>query len=145
MKKFMLSLIAFAFVAIATAQVTDSTATAAVVNTTTEVSDDSLLKLNIYKFCDALGIPSSYNARYENIILTLCDAGVIIIKPETNPYVDGKPLGLKFDDGRTDMCYMYIGTGPQNEILKRNILKNRNLFVNGKLPAANAKKWQVVN
>lgn len=110
----------------------------------TVISDDSLMKLNIIKFCDALGIPSEYNVRYKNIILPLCDAGVIVIDPKTNPYTNGSTLNLDLGNGRTDLCYMYIGTAQQNEILKRNILANRNLLVKGKVTNQTAKRWKVV-
>ena len=101
--------------------------------------------MNIFNFCKAVGIPSDYNKRYEAIILPLCDAGKILFDKKSNPYVSGTSIADTMNiGGRSFDCYLYIGTGPQNETLKRNILANRKLIVHGKVSAQNAKKWKVV-
>ncbi len=111
-------------------------------------SSQDLMKLNIFDFCKAVGVPADYNKRYEAIILPLCDAGKMMFDKKSNPYVSERKPFLAVDtmkiDGRSIDCYLYIGTGPQNETLKRNILANRHLLVKGKLSLQNAKKWKVV-
>ena len=37
------------------------------------VSDADLMKMDIFHFCKAVGVPAEYNKRYEAIILPLCD------------------------------------------------------------------------
>ena len=101
---------------------------------------------DIKSVCKELGINPDYNKRYEDIILPLCDANKYLFDKTTNPYVSGENANDIIDtkNGRKNICYWYIGTSQQNEILIRNLYKNRELIKKGKLTAANAKKWVVV-
>jgi hypothetical protein len=108
------------------------------------ITDSTLMEMNIFDFCKALGIPSEYNKRYEAIILPLCDAGKFLFDKKSNPYVS-KQESLPIDiNGRSLDCYLYIGTGQQNETLKRNILANKHLIIKGEVSLQNAKKWKIV-
>lgn len=117
-------------------------------------TDDEIRKMNIFDACKALGVNPDYNKRYENIILPLCEAGVIMFPASSNPYgemtydsfdpVSGRPI-YKHEDGRVVYmdCYYYVGTGAQNATLIRNMVANKHLIKDGKLVAGATKKWRV--
>ncbi len=103
-------------------------------------SDAELMKMDISDFCKAVGISTDYNKRYEAIILPLCDAGkMLFFDKESSLALDTMKI-----EGRPRNCYVYSGTGLQNEILKRNILANRQLIVKGRLSLERARKWKVI-
>jgi len=108
-----------------------------------KLPDSVLVKMSIVKFCNELGIPSQYNKRYEAIILPLCDAGIHLFNAENNIYCKGVNE-KNITNGRSEICYCYVGNSIQNEILKRNILANRQLIKNGFLSVQDAKKWKIV-
>ncbi len=139
------------------AQVT-SASTDGGLDTTKVVSvptDDEIRKMNIFDACKALGVNPEYNKRYDDIILPLCEAGVIMFPASSNPYgeaiydsfdpVSGRPI-YKHEDGRVLYmdCYYYVGTGAQNATLIRNMVVNKHLIKDGKLVAGAAKRWKVV-
>ena len=109
------------------------------------ITDADILKMNIFEACKTLGVNPEYNKRYENIVLPLCDAGIVLFDGSMNPYVDGSDEGhLKEGLGDRWNCYSYIGTGPQNQKLIRNLVANKHLIENGTIAEANAKKWKIV-
>jgi hypothetical protein len=89
-------------------------------------------KRSLERALQSVGSPSGYDARYEAVILPLCRAGINLFT-ECN-----------FSKDSPEYCYCYSGTEEQNHKLKRNIVKNRNLFVKGKIPEENLKKWVIV-
>lgn len=94
----------------------------------------ALLSKGLIGAMQELGIPSSYNARYD-LIFQLYDAGIVLFDAASNsPVMSGKPPSK----------YWYVGNPSQNRKLLRNIVENRHLFKNGKLPKENAAKWKVV-
>ncbi len=115
------------------------------VNTAIVTPPDSILmKMNIIEFCQALKIPSEYNKRYESIILPLCEAGVYLFTAENNKYCRGIDKNTMMGE-KHQICYCYVGNSIQNELLKRNILANRQLIgKTGILSTVHAKKWKVV-
>ncbi len=128
-----------------------------VLDTTKIVSaptDDEIRKMSIFDACKALGVNPDYNTRYRTIIIPLCEAGVIMFPASSNPYgemtydsidpVSGRPT-YKQEDGRVIYvdCYYYVGTGPQNATLIRNMVANKHLIKNGKLVPGAAAKWRV--
>lgn len=105
-------------------------------------SDKELLQMNIFELCEALDLPAEYNARYQEIILPLCEQGIIIFDGSLNPYVtednylDIQEYGLS--------CYKYVGTAEQNAKLIRNLVHNRHLIKNGRL-AEDLRTWEIVD
>ncbi len=108
-------------------------------------SEEELLQMSIFELCEALEIPAEYNARYQAIILPLCEEKVILFDGSLNPYVIDDAADLDLIDKLELSCYFYIGTAEQNAKLVRNIVKNRHLFKDGKLTDTAAKKWVIVN
>jgi hypothetical protein len=78
-----------------------------------------------------LGIPSSYNDRYD-LIHQLYENGIVLFDGTLNKYSN---------DGKITK-YKYIGNREQNAKFKSQIIINQNLFVNGKLATENIAKWQ---
>ncbi len=93
-------------------------------------SDKELLEMTMLELFEVLGIPGEYNNRYHNIIIPLCEEGVVIFEEKGNT---------------NSSCYKYIGTIAQNAKLARNIIKNRHLFKDGKLLPNAAAQWQIVD
>ncbi len=107
-----------------------------------KLSDDSLMKMDMDDFCKTLEIKPGHKKILEAIILPLCDAGIYLFNAQNNEYCYGLDE-RKSIEGRPAICYCYMSTHIQNEILKRNILKNRKLIVNGVLSAKNALEWKI--
>jgi len=113
-------------------------------------TDDEIRAMNIFDACKALGVSPVYNERYDAIIMPLCAAGVIMFPASSNPYSDPKSDGAtralitEYNGPEYADCYWYVGTGPQNATLIRNMVANKHLIKNGKLVPGAAKKWKVV-
>jgi hypothetical protein len=108
--------------------------------TSSDYSDQELDKINLKEVCRIIGISSNYKDRYEFIILPLCEHGVKIFDGKLNKYVNGTDIASL----EKNFCYYYIGNILQNAKLKRNLIKNRHLFKDGKLIKNAAKLWVVV-
>jgi hypothetical protein len=105
------------------------------------VTNDSLQKMSLKQVCAVLGVNYDYNNRYERIILPLCKVGIVLFDKNSNPYTKDLPVAVGVENSN---WYYYIGTSKQNESLKRNLIANRNLIINGTLSLSNARRWQVV-
>ncbi len=105
-----------------------------------QISADSLEKMNIFQVCKAIGISGVYADRYYEVIVPLCEAGIMLFDAKSNQYADADEV-----KNNVHSCYWYVGSGPQNEKLARNLLANRELFQNGKLIPGAAKKWKIVD
>jgi hypothetical protein len=100
----------------------------------TDREAQALLSKGLIGAMQELGIPSSYNARYD-LIFRLYDAGIVLFDAASNsPVFSGKPPSR----------YWYVGNPSQNQKLLRNIVENRRLFKGGKLPEQNVARWKVV-
>jgi hypothetical protein len=100
--------------------------------TSSDYSDQELERMSLKEICQVIGISFNYNDRYKLIILPLCEDGVKIF--------DGKLKSINEEP----TCYCYIGNVLQNAKLKRNLIKNRHLFKDGKLIKNAAKFWVVI-
>jgi hypothetical protein len=105
------------------------------------LTKEDLQKMSLLEVCSALDIPGAYGLRYKEIIFVLDRVGIYIFDPKTNPYWSSGSY-TSSDLVKSELAFVYIGTTEQNEILKRNLIENKDLFVNGKLK--NPKKWKVV-
>ena len=85
---------------------------------------------NIFAACKAVKMSCSYTERFD-LANRLSTAGKNIIPVSTNPYIHEEGIGWT----------AYIGRPLQNEILARNITKNKKLFVHGYVPDEDLKKW----
>ena len=116
----------------------------------TEIEDGSLEKMSLKQVMEFIGIPSDYSSRYE-MILSLYDNGKKLFDESSNPYITDnehkKDILVEDPDThkkRSEEAYIYIGNPEQNDILKRNIIKNRHLFIKGTLSFENIKEWVLV-
>jgi len=100
-----------------------------------------LKKMTLLQVCRYIGIPADYNARYKEVILPLCHQGVVIFNGKLRKNYLQEVSYMK----PNEVCYWYSGQAKQNAKLKRNLIKNRYLFKNGRLIKGAAKKWIVVN
>lgn len=113
-------------------------------------TDEDILKMNIFDACKALGVNPIYNKRYDDIIMPLCIAGVVMFPASSNPYSDPATDGstraviTEYSGPEYADCFWYVGTGPQNGTLIRNMVANKHLIKNGKLVPGAAKRWKVV-
>ncbi len=96
---------------------------------------------DINQACAEVRMNCSYNSRYALIDLTYQATGKVMFDKASNPYTKDMK-----DDSFLDQKppRFYIGTLSQNEKLARNILANKQLFVDGKLSLTAAKHWQFV-
>jgi len=85
---------------------------------------------NIFSACKAVKMLCSYNERFD-LANRLSKTGKRIIPVSTNPYIHEENI-----EGTA-----FIGRPLQNEILARNIVKNKKLFVHGYVPDESLKKW----
>ena len=99
-----------------------------------------LNRMTLKQVCQFIGIPSSYKARYNLIILPLCRKGVKLFDGKLNKYYSKKAFLID----SSYSCYWYSGQTKQNYKLKRNLIYNRCLFRNGHLIKDAAKKWKIV-
>lgn len=86
---------------------------------------------NVFAACKAVKIPCDYRARYDFIDLLETVGKKRIIPNSTNPYINEESV----------FGTAYIGLPLQNEILARNIVRNKKLFVHGRVSYENMKKW----
>lgn len=114
----------------------------------TVVTDDEILQMNIFDACRALGVNPDYDARYEHIIIPLCEQGVIMFPASVELLRlkdELKDSSVKRDENAPPIeCLEYGGNGPQNATLIRNLVANKHLLKDGKLVPGAAKKWKVV-
>jgi hypothetical protein len=106
--------------------------------------DDETLKAMSWKeVLDALDISSGYEQRYD-LILKLHAGGKVLFDGDLNPYTDGRDTTYYTPEKTALLAkYQYIGNGKQNAKLKRQIIWNKDLFADGRLPAKNVRKWRV--
>ncbi len=98
----------------------------------------------IQEACVEVQMNCGYNSRYDLIDTIYKATGKALFDRTSNPYTrDMKDEEVR--DMNTGFPRFYIGSGKQNQRLARNILANKQLFVNGRLSVANAKKWKFIN
>jgi len=108
--------------------------------TVRNTTEEELNKMSLTGVCDFIGIPSDYSSRYYIVVLPLCEAGVQIFDGKLNKYYD---YARMHDNDLS--CYWYSGQVKQNAKLKRNLIKNRHLFKDGKLIEKAAELWVIVD
>jgi len=92
---------------------------------------------------DMLGIDSQYgeNGGRGKLIDKLYDGGVVLFDGNLNPIFQGLDPELK----KLSKKRIYNGNEKQNEKLKRNLIENAHLFINGELPDKFVKLWKIVD
>lgn len=96
---------------------------------------------DINQVCAEVHMSCTYNARYDIIDTTFKATGKVMFDKASNPYTKDMKDDSFFDQKPPRF---YIGTLEQNTKLARNILANKQLFVDGKLTATAAKRWRFV-
>jgi hypothetical protein len=96
---------------------------------------------DINQACVEVRMSCTYDARYNLIDLTFKATGKVMFDKASNRYTRDMKDDSFFDQKPPRF---YIGTREQNAKLARNILENKQLFINGRLSLMAAKQWRFV-